>query len=66
MCARSKIQYMRLISWTLQSGSEQFIYNWNQDSADLNQEAETSKKERTRQQRKTASTNGCAGIKGQD
>jgi hypothetical protein len=22
---------MRLISWTLQSGSEQFIYNWNQD-----------------------------------
>jgi hypothetical protein len=21
-------RYMRLISWTLQSGSEQFIYNW--------------------------------------
>jgi hypothetical protein len=24
-------RYVRLISWTLQSGSEQFIYNWNQD-----------------------------------
>ncbi len=53
---------MSLISWTLQSGSEQFIYNWNQDIADLEQEAETSKKERTKQQR-IASINGCEGIK---
>jgi hypothetical protein len=28
---------MRLISWTLRSGSEQFIYNWNEDNADLDQ-----------------------------
>jgi hypothetical protein len=27
-------RYMRLISWTLQSGSEQFIYDWNQTNAD--------------------------------
>jgi hypothetical protein len=26
-CVR-EARYMRLISWTLQSGSEQFIYNW--------------------------------------
>ncbi len=38
---------MRLISWTLRSGSEQFIYNWNQDNADLDQGTGTSKKERT-------------------
>jgi hypothetical protein len=30
-------RYVRLISWTLQSGSEQFIYNWNQTHADLDQ-----------------------------
>jgi hypothetical protein len=52
MCARSKILYMQLISWTLRSGSEQFIYNWNRNNADLDQETEASKKERTRQQRK--------------
>jgi hypothetical protein len=30
---------MRLISWTLQSGSEQFIYNWKtgKKKADLDQ-----------------------------
>jgi hypothetical protein len=43
-------RYMRLISWTLQSGSEQFIYNWNLTHADLDQG--TGKKERTRQLRK--------------
>jgi hypothetical protein len=38
---------MRLISWNLLSGSEQFIYNWNQDNADLDQGTGASKKERT-------------------
>jgi hypothetical protein len=40
---------MHSISWTLRSGSEQFIYNWNQDNADLDQGtgATGSKKERT-------------------
>jgi hypothetical protein len=52
---------MRSISWTLRSGSKQFIYNWNQDNADLDQEAETSKKERTRQQRKAAPIMGVKG-----
>jgi hypothetical protein len=40
---------MRLISWTLRSGSEQFIYNWNGNNVDLDQGAGASKKERTRQ-----------------
>jgi hypothetical protein len=31
-------RYVRLISWTLQSGSEQFIYNWNQTNADWTKE----------------------------
>jgi hypothetical protein len=35
---------MRLISWTLRSGSEQFIYNWNGNNADLDQGARASKK----------------------
>jgi hypothetical protein len=48
-------RYMRLIAWTLQSGSEQFMYNWNQTNADLDQE--TGKKERTRQQRKETDGN---------
>ncbi len=39
---------MRLISWTLRSGSEQFIYNWNGDNADLDQGTGASKKERTK------------------
>jgi hypothetical protein len=30
-------RYVRLISWTLQSGSEQFIYNQNQTNVDLDQ-----------------------------
>jgi hypothetical protein len=32
-------RYMRLISWTLQSGSEQFIYNWKtgRKNTDLDQ-----------------------------
>jgi hypothetical protein len=47
-------RYMRLISWTLQSGSKQFIYNWNQTNADLDHG--TGNKECTRQQRKQ--TNG--------
>jgi hypothetical protein len=42
-------RYMRLISWTLRSGSEQFIYNWNGNNVDLDQGAGSSKKERTRQ-----------------
>jgi hypothetical protein len=42
-------RYVSLISWTLQSGSKQFIYNWNQTNADLDQGS--GKKERTRQQR---------------
>jgi hypothetical protein len=33
-------RYVRFISWTLQSGSEQFIYNWNQTNADLDQGAD--------------------------
>ncbi len=40
---------MRLISWALRSGSEQFISNWNGNNADLDQGAGASKKERTRQ-----------------
>jgi hypothetical protein len=40
---------MCLISWTLRSGREQFIYNWNGNNTDLNQGAGASKKERTRQ-----------------
>ncbi len=40
-------RYVRLISWTLQSGSEQFIYNWNQTNVDLDQG--TGKKERTKE-----------------
>ncbi len=40
---------MHLISWTLQSGSEQFNYNWNGNNADPDQGAEAGKKERTRQ-----------------
>jgi hypothetical protein len=43
-------RYVCLILWTLQSGSEQFIYNWNQTNVDLDQGI--GKKERTRQQRK--------------
>jgi hypothetical protein len=39
---------MRLISWTLRSGSEQFIYNWNGDNADLDQGTGGRKKERTK------------------
>ncbi len=39
---------MRLISWTLRSGSEQFIYNWNGNNADLDQGTGASKKEWTR------------------
>jgi hypothetical protein len=31
-------RYVRLISWTLLSGSKQFIYNWNQTNTDLDQE----------------------------
>jgi hypothetical protein len=46
---------VRLISWTLQSGSEQFIYNWNQTNADLDQE--TGKKERIRRQWKQTDGN---------
>ncbi len=48
-------RYVRLISWTLQSGSEQFIYNWNQTHADLDQG--TGRKERTRQQQKQTDGN---------
>jgi hypothetical protein len=39
---------MHLISWTLRSGSEQFIYNWNGDNADLDQGTGSRKKERTK------------------
>jgi hypothetical protein len=39
---------MRLISWTLRSGSEQFIYNWNRDNVDLVQGTRIRKKERTK------------------
>ncbi len=43
---------MRLISWILRSGSEQFIYNWNRDNADLDQGTGIRKKERTKGLRK--------------
>jgi hypothetical protein len=39
---------MRLITWTLRSGSEQFIYNWNGNDADLDQGTGSRKKERTK------------------
>jgi hypothetical protein len=39
---------MRLISWTLRSGSEQLIYNWNGNNADLDQGTGASKKEWTK------------------
>jgi hypothetical protein len=40
-------RYVCSISWTLQSGSEQFIYNWNQTNVDLDQG--TGKKERIKE-----------------
>jgi hypothetical protein len=39
---------MRLISWTLRSGSKQFIYNWNRDNAELDQGTGGRKKERSK------------------
>jgi hypothetical protein len=39
---------MCLISWTLRSGSEQFIYNWKEENADLDKETGDSKTEWTR------------------
>jgi hypothetical protein len=57
-------RHVCLISWTLQSGSEQFIYNWNQTNVDLDQGTgkkerikELAKKERTRQQWKQTDGN---------
>ncbi len=50
-------RYMHLISWTLQSGSEQFIYNWNQTHTDQTKELAERNGQRTRQQRKQTDGN---------
>ncbi len=46
-CVRGA-RYIHLISWTLRSGREQFIYNWNGNNPDLDQGAGASKKEWTK------------------